>query len=163
MGDTTANVFIRDDGAWRTISTTPAVGTGSPLTETKLGGGVGDLETGILCFNAMSEESNVVTLPVSGKQEKGQKSRYDGKWRGVNRGGRLLHPLHDCWGKHLSLYGCFCHPDVCAFRRSILERCDQPFHTYRSRDLSLVGIACLPERNARVDSGASDGFGSLEQ
>ena len=38
-GDTTADVLIRDDGAWRTISTTPAVGTGSPLTETKLGEG----------------------------------------------------------------------------------------------------------------------------
>ena len=27
---------------------------------------------GILCFTAMSDESNVVALPVSGKQEKGK-------------------------------------------------------------------------------------------
>ena len=70
-GDTTADVLICDDGAWRTISTTPAVGTGSPLTDTNLGGGWG-LVIGIFCFNAMSEDSNVVALPVSGKQEKGK-------------------------------------------------------------------------------------------
>ena len=92
-GDMTADVFVRDDGAWSTISTTPTVGTESPLTETKLGGRVG-LVTGIWCFNAMSEESNVVALPVSGKQEKGKESlRWEierGKQGATSSSSRLL-------------------------------------------------------------------------
>ena len=38
-GDTTADVLVLEDGAWSTISTIPVVGTGSPLTETRLVGG----------------------------------------------------------------------------------------------------------------------------
>ena len=47
------------------------------------------LETGILCFNAMPKESNMVALPVSGKQEKGKEPLRWEMERG-KRGGYLI-------------------------------------------------------------------------